>query len=237
MVALLEKSSYTLGNQYADKTDDGSRGEDDSDTSDAESIASEGGRAPDPKPETELWMTSLLRVLGLRTRLLMELLPMIQQVVTTAERGQRPVKSQRLEGFEMSDAANRWYLQVLDKFGHINDGLARRLGEANRQRYDELRKLKFRASSATLPVLDLEQGKSLFRPATTLRDSGLGTSIITPAKPPASVVSHSSFLSSVADSTSRRVPKAPAAVATGESFECDICYHVQSSIRSRTQWK
>src|ERR1700753_3396495 len=138
---------------------------------------------------------------------------MIQQVVTSAERGHRPLKNQQPATFKMSDAANRWYLQILDKYGRIDDRLARRFGEANRQRYAELRQLKARNMSTTVPGEQIEQAKSLFRPLTTIRDSGLGTSIITPVKELASVASHSSFASSAADGTSRRVPKTPAAVS------------------------
>lgn len=205
----------------------------DNESSEDESLASEAEESSPSGYESLTWISALTRALELRTRLLMDLLPMIQQVVTSTERGHRPLKSTISKAFEMSQAGQRWYLQVLDKFAKIDDKLAQRLGEANSQRYDDLRKLKSLDFLAEEP----DQTKSLFRPLTTIGDSGLGTSIMTPTNEAASITSHSSFVSSVADSALRRVPKTPAAVISGEPFECEICFRTLSSIKSRTQWK
>jgi hypothetical protein len=140
----------------------------------------------------------------------------------------------------MSDAASHWYFQVLDKFENIDKILAQRLGQANCQRFDDLRQLKEKDLPISLPRGVHEPEKSTFRPPTTIRDSGLGTSIITPVmesnRKAASVTSGSSFASNDEESTSRRVPKTPAAVARLEPFECEICGQTVL-LRTRKQWK
>ena len=71
-----------------------------------------------------------------------DLLPIIEQASLAVERRQPMLKHADPETFQLSAAAQQWYGQVLDKFAKIDDALARRLGEANRQRFEELRQLR-----------------------------------------------------------------------------------------------
>lgn len=167
----------------------------------------------------------------------MELLPTIQQILTTAERGKRHMKGRVPQNFSVSEAARQWVRQVFDKFEDADEALAERLGQANSQRYEEIRRLKGQTDAHAQLAEEPDGTKTLFRPPTTIHDSGLGTSIITPADVPASNASHSSFASSVADDSSRRVPKTPEAVAQSKPFECEICGSLVSTIKNRAQWK
>lgn len=238
LLSLLDKVLYTLIPEDAQEMEPGPFTQSGTDESDEESSASEVENHPHLRPPRRATLIdALLRVLDLRTRLLMQILPTIEQVVASSERGNRPPKKAKEEAFQMSSAADLWYRQILDKFGDIDDALAQRLGEANRQRFDDLRRVRARATSTTINVQDIEQAKSYFHPLASIRDSGLGTSIVTPTEAPMSVASHSSFASSIIDGTSRRVPKTPAAVSLGEPLTCEICCQVLLSIRTRTQWK
>ncbi|KIW23483.1 uncharacterized protein PV07_11677 [Cladophialophora immunda] len=233
---LIEKASHVLTAEDSDLSTLQRHDATDEEDSDAESVS--GGDEDDsPWPPAESWATTLLRVLSFRTRLLMDLLPTIQQILTTSERGYRPYKTQPPSKFHASEAARHWIRQILDRFQDADGPLAERLGEANSQRYDELRREKDPSDSTFIITEGAARPKSFFRPAITIYDSGLGTSIITPGAIPASAASHSSFLPSLADGTSRRVPKTPNAVALGIPFNCEICGHRLTTIKDRTQWK
>ncbi|KAJ9615800.1 hypothetical protein H2200_001877 [Cladophialophora chaetospira] len=195
------------------------------------------------------WAKALLRALTFRTKLLMELLPTLQQILMSTERAEHQPRMRQQHKSRVSEVAQQWVRQVFDKFPKADSLLAERLGRVNAQRYDELRRLKTRKD--TSPDLsderpgnfidsfeDSSPAQALFRAPTTIyHDSGLGTSIVTPSNIPLSDASYSSFASSVADGTSRRVPKTPDAVAQGTPFACGICGHKLSTIRSRTHWK
>ena len=137
----------------------------------------------------------------------------------------------------MSNAAQQWIRQVFDKFENANVALAERLGEANAQRYDEIRRLKSQHDEPAELVPPSDSAKFLFRAPNTIHDSGLGTSIMTPVDDSLSVASHSSLASSAADESSRRVPKTPKAVTQGKAFECEICGSLRSNIKNRAEWK
>jgi hypothetical protein len=202
--------------------------------SEAESASSSDETSNSDGATINALMTKLLRPIGLRTRLLMKLLPLIKQTVEVTERGYRPDKFQKAESFQMENAAGYWYLQILDRFNSIDKVLAQRLGQANYQRFKDLRRPRTAAES------EQEPRNSIFRPPATVHDSGIGTSILRPVvesgRDAPSVASGSSFASNEEESTSRRVPKTPAAVLLGEPFECRICGQ-KILLRSRTQWK
>lgn len=172
-------------------------------------------------------ISSLLRVLNLRTRLLMDLCPTIEHITTSIEYGSRPKDKRIPLVFHVSDAAQQWVRQILDRFELADSSLAERLGEANWQRYNKLRGQKDGDTQT-------EEPKSVFHP---LRDSALGTSILTPTQNSLSSASHSSFASSIAEQGVRRVPKTPDAVSTGAPFVCEICGNTVTNVRNRTQWK
>ncbi|KAL9617348.1 MAG: hypothetical protein Q9160_007878 [Pyrenula sp. 1 TL-2023] len=174
-------------------------------------------------------VSRFLRILNVRSRLLMELCPAIDQITLSTTLGHRPQRLQVPTIFHVSDAAQQWVRQIFDKFEHIDNALAERLGEANWQRYHRLR-----AQTNEDHMANAQQPKSLFRP---LEDSALGTSIATPTQIAYSLASHSSFASSTADSGSRRVPKIPGAALLGEAFTCEVCGKSISNVRNRTQWK
>jgi hypothetical protein len=84
-----------------------------------------------------------------------------------------------------------------------------------------------------------EVPKSIFVPVSLYHDSGLGSSMPAQSSHAATVASHSSFVSSLAeDNTGNlRVPSTPKEVSKGIPFKCNICGHVLSRIRNRVDWK
>jgi len=73
------------------------------------------------------------------------------------------------------------------------------------------------------------QVQSAFAPVSKFHDSGLGTSM----------ASHSSFVSTEAESSlgRLRVPPTPDAVGNGLSFDCFVCGQRQAKIKNRVDWK
>lgn len=237
LTTLVERALDVLGPQESELSDSSQQGRTTYYEYSSSGFASNDPKFKQSQPDGGTWVLTLLRVLTFRTRLLMQILPTIQQILTTAERVEHPKPNQRSVNFHVSESARQWVRQIFDKFENANERLAERLGQANAERYDEIRKLKSQSDPTST---DQAEGpaKSMFRPPTVFHDSGVGTSIMTPAEIPASVASHLSFMSSLAEGSSRRVPKTPAAVVLGLStFECEICGNMVFGIKNRTQWK
>lgn len=147
--------------------------------------------------------------------------------------------------FQVSGPARTYIINVFDRFAKADSRLVERLGEANWQRHIALRAgLTQQTKSANVPSTatvdgDQEIPKSVFVPVSMFHDSGIGTSIRANSSYAATVASHSSFVSSLAenDCGSLRVPPTPKEVAQGIPFTCDICGHVLSRITNRVDWK
>ena len=138
--------------------------------------------------------------------------------------------------FQVSGPARTYIINVYDRFAKADSRLVERLGEANWQRHTALRANV--PSTATVDG-DQEIPKSVFVPVSMFHDSGIGTSIRANSSYAATVASHSSFVSSLAenDCGSLRVPPTPKEVAQGIPFTCDICGHLLSRITNRVDWK
>jgi hypothetical protein len=170
----------------------------------------------------------------------MDICPTLEQIYRTAQL--RPTKSLRNAPltFHVTDAAQPYVLQVHDKYRQADMPLVRRLGEANWQRYKELRRDKHAiAAGADAHVPKAEIPKSVFRPVSGFHDSGLGTSLLAKSQIAISVASHSSFQSGAAgdDRHQMRVPKTPEEVALGKPFDCYLCHRTLSTLRNRVDWK
>lgn len=176
---------------------------------------------------------------------LMELLPSMENTLGYARQTNLDDEATTTVQFQVSGPARTYIINVYDRFAKADSRLVERLGEANWQRHTALRAgLTQQSKSADLPstatvVGDQEIPKSVFVPVSMFHDSGMGTSIPANSSYAATVASHSSFVSSVADQDggSLRVPRTPSEVSKGIPFACDICGHVLSRIKNRVDWK
>jgi hypothetical protein len=140
--------------------------------------------------------------------------------------------------FKVSDPAQVYVSNVLDKFPNADPKLVKRLGQKNWERHQSIRTKAQEKEKAPVSH-ELEVTPSLFKPFSMFHDSGLGLSTATISAYAASNTSYSSFVSSAADGEKRswRVPPLPFAATLGKPFTCDICGEVQYNIRNRVKWK
>ena len=167
----------------------------------------------------------------------MKTCPSLEQVYNHAL---KPAKSKMpvTQTFHVSDAAQHYIRKVFDRFQDGDVRLIERLGEANWQRHQKLRNLPISEHPLTSEHSEIELLRSYFRPASTFRDSALGSSLPAVSIFTPSIASHSSFDSEAEGKHSRlMVPKTPGAVFREESFECEICHTVLHGIRNRIDWK
>src|SRR5205085_462201 len=171
------------------------------------------------------------------TTCLMDLLPSMEDTLNYADQvNLRPHASAPIE-FQVSGPAQAYILNIYDRFPKANSQLVERLGEANWQRHTALR-IGLEQQAQTVSEAP-EAPKSVFVPVSMFHDSGLGNSIPARSSYAATVASHSSFVSSLAekDGGDLRVPSTPKEVAEGIPFTCDICGHRLSRIKNRIDWK
>jgi Fungal Zn(2)-Cys(6) binuclear cluster domain len=161
-----------------------------------------------------------------------QMLAGVDQIYKMRDDGARPV-------FHVSDPARPFVLQIHDRYRSAPTYLVERLGEANWQRWVRIRKQMDGEGESEEGNEEQEIAHSTFFPVSKFHDSGLGTSI--PAQPDRafSIASHTSFLSSHADSEDgkARVPPTPEQVAEGRPFECSICGQNLANIKNRIDWK
>lgn len=225
--SLLEDGATVL--ETLDFGDSNSSSEQESSDDESNTIA----RLPDDRVE------SFLRAISNQTKLLMEICPSLEQAYSHFNKPKMALQS-AAPMFHVSEAAHHYVRKVYDRFPAGDIRLIERLGEANWQRHQNLRienedvtlRQDVGPHSQSIP-------KSLFRPASTFRDSALGASLPATSSFAPSVASHTSFASSTTASSQGRprVPKTPRAVANGESFECQVCHSTLSNIRTRIDWK
>jgi hypothetical protein len=168
---------------------------------------------------------------------LMDLLPSMEDTLNYADQTNLDEQASAPTEFQVSGPAQTYVLNVYDRFAEADSRLVERLGEANWQRHTALRMGLEGQTETTLKVQ--ETPKSVFIPVSMFHDSGLGSSVPAMSSYAATVASHSSFVSSLAekDSGSLRVPSTPKKVSEGVPFTCNICGHKLSRIKNRVDWK
>ena len=170
----------------------------------------------------------LLEDIACNTRCLLEASPLILRCI---DRLQRPITpSLPAAGFSISGPASVYARLVRDRFPKASLQLVERLGEANWQRLEELRRKEALGSVATDA-----------KPPQTFRDSGYESKNTTSSPYAASVISgksHSSFKTTDTIEPAGRlsVPPAPYEVMNG-SGRCPYCWQVQQNITDRIAWK
>jgi hypothetical protein len=135
---------------------------------------------------------------------------------------------------EVSESAKAYVSNIRDKFPSADIRLTERLGEANWQRHVIIRNKQNQEEPGQL--LLQRTAKSIFRPALTFDDSGIGSSLPVES---AYAPSLASFVSRVdhADNKYFRVPPTPKEVLEGKPFECFICDRNIDNVKSRADWK
>ena len=180
---------------------------------------------------------------------LMELVPTLEESLASIELLAEKAAHPNRPHFSVSGPAQTWVQSILDKFAEASVDLVERLGEANWQRFVAIRARMAQVSQIAtkdqeesyatklgdVKAVFAEVPQSIFTPHSLFHDSGLGSSVhLTP-----SLASHTSFMSSIADSevSALRAPPTPAEVSQGKPFRCEICGHVLFNIRNRLDWK
>jgi hypothetical protein len=175
----------------------------------------------------------------------MELLPSMENAIAYTRQTNLDDEATSAIAFQVSGPARTYVLNVYDRFARADTRLVERLGEANWQRHTALRATSTQENepaeiSSTATVIGYQEiPKSVFKPVSLFHDSGMGTTIPANSSYAATVASHSSFVSSLADkdSGSLRVPPTPKEVSQGIPFACEICGHILSRIKNRIDWR
>jgi Fungal Zn(2)-Cys(6) binuclear cluster domain len=170
---------------------------------------------------------------------LQDLAPTLEQMLDEMDQFHKMGYDATRPVFHVSDAARPFVLQIHDKYRSAPTSLVKRLGEANWQRWVRIRKQMDGEGENEEENEEREMAHSTFLPMSKFHDSGLGTSMPTQSDRAFSIASHTSFLSSHADSEDgeTRVPPTPEQVAEGRPFDCAICGQTLASIKSRIDWK
>lgn len=178
------------------------------------------------------------------TACVMDLLPSMENTLNYADFELRNAHNSQPVAFEVSSPAQPYVLNVLDRFSKTDARLVERLGEANWQRHTALRNIHGLAVQDVDSVEDVVSEiqfmqKSIFVPVSMFHDSGQGSSLPAQSSYAATVASHSSFVSSLADREygGLRVPSTPKEVFEKVPFTCQVCGHVLSRIKNRVDWK
>ena len=174
-----------------------------------------------------------LEELGLYTRWLTQLGPIMEQNLIHAENARLQVSRPTIVPFSASGPAATYISLVREKYRFAQNQLVERLGEANWQRHLGVRN---RMEASVDVHEELAIAKSVFRPYSAFHDSGIGTSV--PAQTQYAP-SHTSFQSSNAEGerNSLRVPATPVEVYERKPFQCFLCKSMLSNIKTRVDWK
>ena len=184
--------------------------------------------------------TTVAEELRLQTQWLMQLGPVLEQNLISAQKARMQVSLPEPVSFSVSGPAKIYVSLVREKYKQAPNQLVERLGEANWQRHMSVRtSMKASTNDAEeipAPLEDLTVSRSLFRPYSTFHDSGIGPSI--PAQTEYAP-SHTSYQSSNTEERREliRVPATPVEVNDGKPFQCFLCKCVLSNIRNRVDWK
>ncbi|KAI9881508.1 MAG: hypothetical protein M1830_000071 [Pleopsidium flavum] len=193
----------------------------------------------------------------------MDLVPTLEN---PAKNFQLEEKAPSLQGTHVSvmEAAHSYIANIQDKFPSIDENFAQRLGEANWQRHERLRKKlasalqeEIEPQSATSDEEEFDTGyvdQTAHMPvqSETTKSSYSGPSIwdnnstgrlnyAYKVPVPSAAPSMTSFASSVGnvdlDKTRRHVPKLPNDHDWGSIFRCPVCGDTVRNINNRADWK
>ena len=143
--------------------------------------------------------------------------------------------------FQVSDPAMAYIAMIRERYGQAEDQLIDRLGEANWQRHQYIRKrLDGAETHDDRKTQDLDEkedrSQSDHNPYSLFRDSGIGTSIPTQEHSTPSLGSCQST-DITSEQARKRVPPTPKEVFEGNAFKCFICGQMLSNIRNRVDWE
>lgn len=181
------------------------------------------------------------RDLSSHVQMIMDLIPTIESTIEH----QRTIRLRPLHAnackFQASGPAQIYITLVQDKFPKASEKLQARLGEANWQRHINIRRRMEQAEGRRRDASDgnsTEMG-SIFQPQTLFHDSGIGTTVGSQSQYARTEASHTSFMSSIAETEKGhlRVPPTPIQVGAGEPFHCQLCGILQTKIKNRIDWK
>lgn len=202
---------------------------------------SEGSSSDEELLEADDMNPPFLREISSASKCLMELLPSLERNGLAAKDESTVTNSPPEILFQVSKPANYYISRIIEKFRDTGTKLAERLGEANWQRHERIRRQIEASSKEGEITVQKEEvvAHSVFKPYSMFHDSGVGTSIPAESTYASSNASHTSFMTSNAERTrgSLRVPDTPAEVAHGRPFRCEFCGHVLSKIKNRIDWK
>jgi hypothetical protein len=172
--------------------------------------------------------TSCIFDISSASKRLMELLPSLEKSMAALQERKIETGTPPSISFKVSEPASYFISRVIDNFRKADINLAERLGEANWQRYERIRR-----QNEMIVNRDDIVAHSVFKPFSMFHDSGIGTSYAI------SNASHTSFLTSLTKggNGSLRVPELPEGATMGKPFQCEICGHVLSKIKNRIDWK
>jgi hypothetical protein len=232
---LLEKAGEIIEEHGSNTTSSAS--EESGDSSD-DSDESNGNRLSSEKHPSRNWVVQLCKDMHCHTTSLMDLVFSIEQTLKYADLSSKRIHVPPADSFRVSDPAQVYVSNILDKFPQADLSLVGRLGQKNWERHQIIR-LKQQQIEEASSTEEKDVAPSLFMPFSLFHDSGLGLSTHASSSYAASAVSHTSFVSSLAEGEKRawRVPPLPIAAATGKPFICNICGQTQHKIKNRVDWK
>jgi hypothetical protein len=185
--------------------------------------------------------TSCIFDISSASKRLMELLPSLEKSMAALQERKIENGTPPPTSFKVSEPASYFISRVIDNFRKADINLAERLGEANWQRYERIRRQnEMIVNGPELPAhRDDIVAHSVFKPFSMFHDSGIGTSKAAESSYAISNASHSSFLTSFTERKrgSFRVPQLPEGATMGKPFPCEICGRKLSNIQNRIDWK
>jgi len=135
--------------------------------------------------------------------------------------------------FSISGPAEVYARNISDKYPNVEQNLVERLGQANWERHERIRRALEHATEQVDPISTIEP--SIFKPA-TVRDSGLGSSIGPLQACAQSVATSFASRADGAESSHFRVPPMPRH-ESGVGVHCPYCDLYCPEIDTRKEWK
>lgn len=178
--------------------------------------------------------------IGLHIKWLTQLSPTLERNPISLPKAQATKVALCNPKFLVSTPAQYYVSLVRERYKLADERLVERLGEANWQRYLDVRHspwlLETTNEEDTRLPNDRPAADSVFRPYSTFHDSGIGTSV---NHHPEDARSHTSFLSTDSKSgfEAARVPATPVEVQAGIPFRCFLCKRTLSNIKTRVDWR